>query len=184
MIYRGFWDVPVEDVPYKTGAATVMDCSDIKKVLSALHVSLEGKSVVDVGCGTGRMAQLCDSYLGFDVAPSMVAYAVKNHIPAVVIEGPDDLDGKTADMYLCLSVFTHIPRELRREYLTAFAKNTDEVLVDILDGGEGGGIAAWYANSDDFEADLIDAGFLLFRSFKQGSPDGAGHRYYHARKRP
>ena len=158
-----------------------MDCSDIQDVLTHLDVSLAGKSVVDVGCGTGRMAQLCDGeYQGFDVAPGMVEYATGHGVNASLIDSPADLTGVTAGIYLCLSVFTHVPRELRQKFLTVFAANTSELLADILDGGEGGSIGAWYADETGFEADLSAAGFVEWRSYKRGSPDGAGHRYYHA----
>lgn len=186
--YRDFWDVPVEQVPAKTGAAPVMDCSDIQDVLTNLDVTLAGKQVVDVGCGTGRMGKLCDPgrYLGFDIAPGMVKHARLKHWPAFLLDGPAHLATvmpSGVDIILCLSVFTHLPRAERQAYLAAFAVNeVEELLVDILDGEEGGSIAVWFADRDDFEADLAAAGFTEFDSYKRGSPDGAGHLYYHARK--
>lgn len=187
--YREFWDVPVDQVPQKTGAGPVMDCSDIIDVLINLNVPLAGKKVADVGCGTGRMARLCDSdYIGWDIAPGMVKYAQGNGLSACLLDGPATLAahvrlvGRWADIVLCLSVFTHLPRSERQNYLKIFARYTNELLVDILDGYEQGSIAVWFADRDDFEADLAAAGFTEFDSYKRGSPDGAGHLYYHARK--
>lgn len=180
--YRQFWDVPVDQVPDKTGAATVMDCSDIQDVLNQLGVDTHGR-VVDVGCGTGRMADLSGSWVGFDVAPAMVEYARQHGRDARLTTGPDDLaSAGSADLVLCLSVFTHLPRTERQAYLARFSEIAPTVLVDILDGEEGGSIAVWFADRDCFEADLAAAGFTEFDSYKRGSPDGAGHLYYHAWK--
>lgn len=181
--YRDFWDVPVDDVPHKTGAAPVMDLSDIRDVLANLDLDLGSKVVYDVGCGTGRLAQVCGEYVGFDVAPGMVEFADREGLDARLIEGPDDLSGH-ADIVCCLSVFTHISREDRQRYLAAFRSIAPELLVDILPGDEGGYPGVWFADRQAFEEDLAAAGFPLVEAYSRDSLDGAGHRYYRARLRP
>lgn len=176
--YREFWDVPVEQVPQKTGAATVMDCADIQDVLDNLRVSLDDKLVVDVGCGTGRLHRLCGEYVGYDVAPNMVLYAAIGGLNVRLIDGPQDVHAK-GDIVCCLSVFTHLPRDERRAYLEKFRTLAPTLLVDILpDGEESGGIPAWFTPSSSFERDLIAAGFENFDSYSRESPDAALHRYY------
>lgn len=181
--YREFWDVPDDEAPGKTGAASVMDCSDIREVLNHFGLNLHGRHVVDIGCGTGRIGDLCDPghYLGVDVAPGMVTHTASRGYPAALIDGPESVRW-TADLYLLLSVFTHVPRSVRRAYLTAIAPHTNELVADILPGEEGGSFAVWFANTNWFEKDLADAGFGNYDSYERVSPDGARHRYYHARK--
>jgi SAM-dependent methyltransferase len=177
--YATFWDVPIDEVPQKTGAATVMHLGDIRDVLTNFGLDLSELTVVDVGCGTGRLAQACGDYYGYDIAPGMVAYAQRVGVRAAPI---DELAiCPTADIVCCLSVFTHISRADRQTYLERFAEIAPLVLVDILPGEEGGYPGVWFADPDDFEADLVTHGFGDFESYSRTSPDGAGHRYYLAR---
>ena len=188
--YRDFWSVAVGEVPAKTGAAGVMDCADIREVLAEVGLDLSTKSVLDVGCGTGRVAQLCGSWVGVDVAPSAVAYCINHGLAALAIGGPVDLLGRFAapwgdkpfDVIVCLSVFTHIARGDRQWYLRTFRDLTPELLVDILPGEDGGGIPAWYAEPAEFELDLHDAGFDdIVATYQRTSADGHTHLYYRCR---
>lgn len=174
--YAEFWNVEPHEAPHKTGAASVMDLADIREVLGHFDLDLSNKKVVDVGCGTGRLAQVCGDYYGYDVAEGMVAYAKQNGVRAALIGDLEDCGN--ADIVCCLSVFTHIPRYDRQAYLARFAQIAPTVLVDILPGAEEGSIQAWYADRTGFERDLIDAGFGNFDSYGRFSPDGASHLYY------
>lgn len=178
--YAAFWNVEPHEAPHKTGAASVMDLADIRDVLDHFDLDMSNRRVVDVGCGTGRLAQVCGDYYGYDVAAGMVAYAKQNGVRAALIGDLEDCQG--ADIVCCLSVFTHIPRFERQAYLARFAQLADLVLVDILPGAEEGSIPAWYADEAGFERDLVDAGFGDFDAYARVSPDGATHRYYLARK--
>lgn len=176
--YREFWEVPVDMVPYKTGAASVMDMSDVKDVLLQFGLDLSDKTVVDVGCGTGRLHQLCGTYVGYDIAAGMVMHAKTYGLNVRMIDGPQDVAAK-GDIVCCLSVFTHIPRPERVAYLNRFRTLAPELLVDILPAErETGGIPAWFTPSSSFETDLVAAGFENFDSYDRVSPDGAFHRYY------
>lgn len=188
--YRDFWSVTVPEVPAKTGAAGLMDCADIRDVLEQIDLDLSHKTVLDVGCGTGRVSQLCGAWSGVDVSPSMVAYCLEHGLQARVIVTPLDLVGlfehpwgeKPFDAIVCLSVFTHIAQTDRQSYLHTFRSLAPELLVDILPGADGGGIAAWYAEPAEFELDLHDAGFDdIVDCYERTSADGHRHLYYRCR---
>lgn len=174
-MYREFWNCEVDEVPSKTGAAPVMDCSDIKDVLSALDITLT--DVLDVGCGTGRLRSLCKCFYGVDVSPAMVHYCLREGIAARLINGPDELTGKH-EWVTCLSVFTHLPRTERNAYLNAFRSIAPNLLVDILPGKEGGGLAAWHCDPDEFADDLARHDFLVCSTYQRVSLDGAMHLYH------
>lgn len=185
--YRAYWDCEPEQAPERTGAAGLMDCRDIREVLEHLHVDLSG-NVLDVGCGTGRCAQLVTGvWSGVDISPGMVQHAYKSGLPATLIDGPDDLDvwGQgDFDAILCLSVFTHIGREDRRAYLRQFIRllrPKGKLLVDILPDPDGyGSPAAWSANPDAFKIDVISTGFVLSGTYDRTAHTGYLHRYFRA----
>jgi SAM-dependent methyltransferase len=177
--YRDYWTTT--DVPAHTGAINANGVEDIQEVLAALHVDLTDLAVIDVGCGTGRLAALCGEYVGLDIAPSQVDYAKVQGLDAYLIDGPTSLDDYDAEANIvcCLSVFTHVDRDTRRKYLAQFTRLAQRTLVDILPGSsEAGGIPAWYTASSDFELDLLDAGYTNFDSYDRRSGDGYLHRYY------
>lgn len=179
MSYRDYWTT--QDVPAHTGAVNANGVDDLREVLAALHVDLSGQKVVDVGCGTGRLSELCGDYIGVDIAPSQVEYAKSKGLHALLIDGPEDLTlyESSADTVCCFSVFTHISREDRQAYLHAFTELAPRVVVDILPGDqEHGDIPAWYTPASSFETDLVDAGFSNFDSCDRRSADGHLHRYY------
>lgn len=187
--YRDFWSVAGHEVPAKTGAVGVMDCADIRDVLANLDLDLSAKSVLDVGCGTGRVSQLCASYVGTDVSPAMVAYCHERGLTCHLTTSPLDLRELAAvwgeppfDAVTCLSVFTHIAQSDRQSYLASFRHMAPELVVDILPGPESGGIAAWYAEPAEFEVDLQDAGWdTIVDTHGRVSADGATHLYYRVR---
>lgn len=174
--YAEYWDVPVEQVPEKTGAATVMGLEDIREVLDHFRLDLSDKRVADIGCGTGRLAQVCGEYWGFDIAPGMVAYGQAAGLNVAPLEALASL--ASVDVVCCLSVFTHITRADRQAYLARFARLAPMVLVDILPGADGGDVAATFSDPRLFESDLADAGFGDFDTYRRTSPDGALHSYY------
>jgi SAM-dependent methyltransferase len=172
-----------------TGAAAVMDCADLLDAFDALgvEVPLDGP-VLDVGCGTGRLAQLVHGglYTGVDVSVRAVDYCLDRKLSAWLIDGPEDLVrfGGSYATVACLSVFTHVGRDVRRDYLGAFARVAPRAVVDILPGPEGGGVAAWYADPADFLCDARGAGWEARREHQRVSPDGVAHRYYLLDRRP
>jgi len=176
--YRDFWTVPQEDVFYKTGAVNAVGVTDIQEVVDGLGLDLSTSDVIDVGCGTGRISALCGEYRGYDIAPSQVEYARSTGLQAELIDGPESLQGLTAGIVLCLSVFTHISRGDRQAYLDVFRSIAPRLLVDILPGAEGGGIPAWYADVEQFEFDLRAAGYEIQSSFVRYP--GHHHRYFYA----
>jgi hypothetical protein len=178
-----YWTVSdINAVPRMTGAASVLDASDMADVCGRLALWLPLIDVLDVGCGTGRLAKLCDGYLGVDIAPSAVAYCQREGLNAALITGPEDLPPGRRGLIACLSVFTHIDRAARRAYLAAFAQRSWWLLVDVIHGAEGGTVQLWQADRDWFLADLASAGYDVV-----ASTGGVGisdrHTYYSARAR-
>lgn len=174
--YEAYWNVAIEDVPGMTGASEVMDLSDIREVLEHFDLDLSDENVIDVGCGTGRLAQVCGYYWGFDVAPAMVAYTKAQGLDAYPTDAlQDDWHG---DIVTCLSVFTHISRLDRQIYLERFKAIAPQLLVDILPGEDEGSIAVWKADPDNFEQDLEAAGYKIDGWYERRSPDQELHRYY------
>lgn len=186
--YAAYWQCDPADAPALTGAASVMDCSDIQEVLLLLSIPLAGKRILDVGCGTGRIAQLTDgpgSYMGLDVSPGMVEHALGHGLSALLIDGPDSFPftlSNCGDLIACLSVFTHIPRGERQAYLRAFHKTAPELLVDIIPGNGEGSIAHWTAHPGDFRQDLDHAGWTVAGEYGRTAPDGTTHLYFHCRR--
>lgn len=92
------------------------------------HLGLQpDHSVVDVGCGSGRLASqlssyLTSSYIGIDVVPELFQYAEKRSgrddwrfyaAPGTTIPEPDH----SADFVTFFSVFTHLQFEESYRYL-------------------------------------------------------------------
>lgn len=183
-----YWDKGVRNVPDMTGAKHLLDARDLRAVCGALGLTLPLGSVVDVGCGTGRLSQLCANYWGFDVAPSAVEYCHARGITATLITGPDFHVSGPVDLIACISVFTHIDRAERQRYLSAFRRLhvgrpswhlAPRLLVDIIPGNGSGNVALWTADPAEFEADLAAAGYTGAKSVDQAW-DQHIHRYYYA----
>lgn len=174
--YKQYWRSSVEDVPHLTGAASVMDLSDLNPVFETMGIPFSRLDVLDVGCGTGRLASICGSWVGCDINPAAVEYCRNRGLACFEIDGPDDLPVGDFDITVALSVFTHISREDRRAYMRAF--NTEWVLADVIEGEEGGTPGVWRANVDDFLADSKKEGYAWGVSATNTAPSREVHRYY------
>lgn len=155
----------------------------MRPILEDLKISVPLGKILDVGCGTGRFSQICSEYQGVDISPSMVSYCKREGIPAKLIDGPKDIEGDY-EWVAALSVFTHIYREDRRDYLAAFSLVAPNLLVDIIPGEEGGSIGLTRAVVEDFDHDLDDFGYRVLGVNETISPDGASHRLYRCRLSP
>lgn len=182
--YTSYWDRGVKSVPQMTGAHHLLDARDLKTVFDVLGIPVPFTGhLVDVGCGTGRMAKLCadkSKYWGFDIAPSAIEYCRNEGLSATLISGPSFQVSKV-DLLTCISVFTHIDRPERIAYLNSFAVMSTKILVDIIPGDGSGNVQAWSANPDDMVADLLAAGFKQPRWVNQAW-DMHLHRYFYAER--
>lgn len=207
-----YWNRGVGMVPIMTGAATLMDGADIREHAERLGFDLPFASVLDVGCGTGRLAQFthgdtpgAHSYIGCDIAADAVTYCRRAGLLAFVIAGPGDLpqsmrpatpafgelewvvlygeERHRFDWVACLSVFTHIDQPARVAYLRAFEPLSPNLLVDIIPGDGQGDVALWTADPAGFEQDLADTGWLVQASYDRPCHSGPTHRYYRCRRR-
>jgi ubiquinone/menaquinone biosynthesis C-methylase UbiE len=87
----------------------------------------DGGSIVDVGCGSGRLATYLAErfrtidYLGIDVVPELVSYAASKCPANYRFATSDDLripaEDASADMVVAFSVFTHLFQEESYTYL-------------------------------------------------------------------
>lgn len=172
-----YWDRGIENVPQMTGASGLLDGGDLVEWAPRLGLTLPLVDVLDIGCGTGRIAQHCRGYLGMDIAPSAVAYCRKQGLDAMQITSPSDIPERGWNLVLCLSVFTHIDRAGRQAYLAAFAKVTHDVVIDIIPGDGKGDIRAWTSRPEHMLADLQGAGFTEVVE-TDWAWNGYAHRYY------
>jgi len=164
-------------VPVATGVGEEIWMGDIEEVCAGIGWTFHG-SLLDVGCGTGRLARYADGYHGVDIAPAMVAYCQAQGLTASLTVTPADLPDGEWDQGAMLSVMTHMDRENRREYLFALRTRVSELLVDILPGRNDGDIGRMTADADEFVADLAEAGFDIRATFERTARSGAVHRYY------
>lgn len=179
-----YWDQGEKNVPDMTGAKHLLDARDLRVVFEHFGVPIPIRSVLDVGCGTGRLAALCQDYYGVDISVSARDYCRAHGILADLIGGAHDLAviRDPFDLVTCISVFTHIDRSERQGYLHAFAAiKAPALLVDIIPGDGAGNVALWTARPDDMMADLTDAGFTTLRWVDQAW-DKHTHRYFYAEK--
>lgn len=176
-----YWDRGVRNVPDMTGAARLLDARDLVDVCTRLGLALPLASVIDIGCGTGRLAQICTRYLGYDICPSAVDYCQGAGLDARLMTGLADVTA-TADLVACVSVFTHIgPRE-RMDYLRAFTAMAPALLVDIIPGDGSGDTARWTASPEGFEADLRAARWEMVGA-ADSRWESVPHRFYLCRRR-
>lgn len=183
-----YWDKGVRNVPDMTGARNLLGAEDVVLLCKALGIQLPMQAVIDVGCGTGRLAKHCAWYLGLDIADSAVEYCEGKGLVARVISGPDEIPkygyARVVTNVCALSVLTHMGRPERKSYLKYFAAvpGNPDLLVDIIPGNGEGDVALWTAVPDEFEDDLEQAGYAIEAEVDRlWDAEDCLHRYYYAR---
>ncbi len=185
-----YWNRGMRNVVDMTGARNLMDGADLVGLCHAFGIPLPLRSVLDVGCGTGRLSRHCDGYVGADIAQSAVDYCRAAGLHAELIDESGVLPIGPFSWTLCISVFTHIDRAARQRYLKAFT--APRLIADIIPGDETGTMEIWSATPEGFEADLKHAGFAI-HGWQERVWEDAGwaayhasksnvHRYYHAER--
>jgi SAM-dependent methyltransferase len=176
-----YWNHGVANVPDMTGARHVMDASDIPALAADLGLEFPFGDVLDVGCGSGRIAKHCRTYVGVDIARDAVNYCRKQGLQALLINGPESLrDDGLFDLVTCLSVFTHIGEDERVAYLRKFRGLAEWLLVDIIPGDGSGDVPLWTADPGRFEIILRAEGYEVTTE-RQATAGDYAHRYYFAR---
>ena len=168
--------------PYRSTANGRSDIGDLVEWCEGTGFELSGK-VLDIGCGSGRMAAACDDYTGVDITPSYVEYCQANGLNVSLIEGSHDLPAGPFDRIIMSSVMTHMHHADRVAYLHAIRPILDgEALLDILPGHhDEGSLRAWYCDPAVFAADLKLAGFTIVSTLEWQAPDLFTHLYFRVR---
>ena len=95
---------------YKASDAHLAQQTVLLKVLGPIKF----KSVLDVGCGFGRIGELLADrdvdYTGIDVSPQMIA-AAKKRLPGgrFAVTSLDEFEGDTYDLVLAVEFLMHVP---------------------------------------------------------------------------
>ena len=104
---------------------------DVKKFLSELEVFREAESVVEIGCGFGRLSAAFspDKYLGIDINPEAVSTAKnKNMHHQYKVINYDDSYPK-AEVGFAYTVLLHVSDELIDNVTSRIAKSYDKFIV-------------------------------------------------------
>jgi SAM-dependent methyltransferase len=182
-VHADYWSRGLFEVPTVTGAAAVMDCRDLLPVLAEFGVPVPVRgSVLDIGCGSGRMAAHCaGAYVGLDISPDCVEYCRRSGLEAHLI-GQDDIAAiRTGrfDWLFCFSVFTHMGREERLLYLRELPRLGSQLVADIIPGTGAGDVALWTADEAEFRRDAETQGWDILASTDRQPPTGDWtHRYF------
>lgn len=178
-----YWNDGVHRVPDQTGAALIMAGQDVPILAAGLGLRLPFGAVLDVGCGSGRVARHCESYLGLDISSDAVAYCTKHGVRAEVIDGAEDLaryrrEPHGWDFILAMSVFTHVDQPEREAYLAAFRDLSHYAIVDIIPGDGTGDVALWTCEPAALGIAAARSGWWIRAAFDYPSPEAVPHRYY------
>lgn len=115
------------------------------KIRDFTAVVKDGDSVLDAGCGNGRLIEALKNkkikYLGLDNSPELIAIAKKNYptneFRLAEILNMDNVPEKNFDYIFCLAVWQHIPsRELRLKFLNSLAtklKSSGQLIISVWD---------------------------------------------------
>lgn len=167
---------------YNATAGGRSDTDDFTEWSEGTGFILKGR-VLDIGCGSGRMAERCEDYTGVDITPSFVEFCIGRGLNVSLIDTATDMPPGPFDRILMSSVMTHMPHADRLAYLPHIrSRLAGEALIDILPGAhDDGSVRAWHCDADIFRSDLGAAGFKVIRTFEWTARDGWTHLYFRIR---
>lgn len=180
--FASYWDRGERNVPDMTGARLLLEANDLPILAESLGFTLPLVDVLDVGCGTGRIAKHCVDYHGVDIAQSAVDYCRHRGLRADLIHSVTDLPDDTYGFITAMSVFTHIDRPERQAYLAEFAKRAPFIMVDIIAGDGSGDVAMWTAVPSEMEDDVRSAGFSILAQKELQWANFHKHLFYFAER--
>lgn len=125
-------------------AAGRLAAESLTQLLTRHGITLDGASVLDFGCGCGRVLRhLRDAGAdlhGCDSNPVAVEWCA-DHLPFAraavnALESPLDYDSEAFDVVYALSVFTHLPQQLQSHWMSELRRvlKPGGVLVASLHG--------------------------------------------------
>ena len=144
--------MPPDDVQKKwvgdSGQTLMNRTCNIARLFQILYYqatgdSLDGKTILDYGCGWGRLLRIMNYFTdskkvyGLDVMQSSLDECIKSNIPnqvALCDKSPEELpfNGVQFDLVFSFSIFTHIPKDVALAILKSVHRRISKNGVFIL----------------------------------------------------
>ena len=99
------------------------DVVELQKALAKVGLTLEGKDMLEIGCGAGRMAEyfmkLVKSYIGMDISSSMIKRCKERlgNIDCRVEKDLSNFKKRSFDIVFSYATLQHAPKDIVRKYL-------------------------------------------------------------------
>ena len=128
-----FWKERGHDYIIPTTGGEFPEGWDVKSYLSKL---CDGKSITEIGCGTGRLSSAFqpEQYIGIDISSKALEIAEsKNKHHKYLLDNQED-SYPNADVRLVYTVLLHIDDDCIGDFIENLCKDTERVIVAEIMG--------------------------------------------------